>query len=170
ASRGRGGRALRSSTRCSRARRSSGSATPRSAWARDASWRWGRARRTRSRTPAAACWSCSPCGAGEGRAAPVRREVQVSGGARSVGADARAGAAAGWDEAVRRLVEERARIALGGGEQAIERQHAKGRLTARERIARLVDDEPGAFQELMTFAGWELYPEAGGAPCGGVVT
>ena len=87
-----------------------------------------------------------------------------------MGADARAGAAAGWDEAVRRLVEERARIALGGGEQAIERQHAKGRLTARERIARLVDDEPGAFQELMTFAGWELYPEAGGAPCGGVVT
>src|SRR5690606_10074945 len=28
----------------------------------------------------------------------------------------------------------------------------------------------GSFHELMTFAGWDLYPEAGGAPSGGVVT
>src|SRR5690606_34014848 len=79
-------------------------------------------------------------------------------------------AVARWEAAVRLLAEQRARIALGGGEGAVRRQHAKGRLTARERIARLVDDDPGAFQELMAFAGWELYPEAGGAPCGGVVT
>lgn len=76
----------------------------------------------------------------------------------------------GWADAVRLLDEQRALIARGGGERAVERQHAKGRLTARERIARLVDDEAGAFQELMAFAGWELYPEAGGAPCGGVIT
>lgn len=79
-------------------------------------------------------------------------------------------AAATWEAALELLAEQRAAIALGGGERAAERQHAKGRLTARERIARLVDDVPDAFRELMTFAGWEMYPEAGGAPCGGVVT
>ncbi|HEX7000304.1 MAG TPA: carboxyl transferase domain-containing protein, partial [Trueperaceae bacterium] len=76
----------------------------------------------------------------------------------------------GWDAAVARLAADRDRIAFGGGERAVERQHAKGRLTARERIAGLVDDRPGSFVELMTYAGWELYPEAGGAPAGGVVT
>ncbi len=81
-----------------------------------------------------------------------------------------AGNLGAWGEVRERLQADRARIALGGGERAIERQHAKGRLTARERIERLVDDGPAAFRELMTFAGWELYPEAGGAPCGGVVT
>jgi len=75
-----------------------------------------------------------------------------------------------WDAAVARLASDRDRIALGGGERAVERQHSKGRLTARERIARLVDDGTGSFLELMAFAGWELYPEAGGAPAGGVVT
>nr|WP_246350981.1 acyl-CoA carboxylase subunit beta [Deinobacterium chartae] len=57
----------------------------------------------------------------------------------------------------------------GGGAKAAERQHAKGRLTARERVERLID--PGsAFDELMTLAGWDLYPEAGGCPSGGTVT
>ena len=60
-------------------------------------------------------------------------------------------------------------LAQGGGPRALERQHGKGRLSARERIALLLDD--GApFDELMRFAGWEPYPEAGGAPAGGVVT
>ncbi|HUY33827.1 MAG TPA: acyl-CoA carboxylase subunit beta [Pirellulales bacterium] len=59
-------------------------------------------------------------------------------------------------------------IALGGGPQAIERQHAKGRLTARERIERLID--PGtAFVEFGLWAGWEMYSEWGGAPAAGVV-
>ena len=58
---------------------------------------------------------------------------------------------------------------LGGGREAIERQHAKGRLTARERIERLID--PGtAFFELGLWAGWEMYAEWGGAPAAGVVT
>ncbi|HVC93066.1 MAG TPA: carboxyl transferase domain-containing protein, partial [Pirellulales bacterium] len=59
-------------------------------------------------------------------------------------------------------------IALGGGLEAIERQHAKGRLTARERIERLMD--PGTvFVEIGLWAGWEMYAEWGGAPAAGVV-
>jgi acetyl-CoA carboxylase carboxyltransferase component len=64
--------------------------------------------------------------------------------------------------------EEEARIRQGGGAQAIERQHAKKRLTARERIARLID--PGtSFFELGLWAGWQMYDDWGGAPAAGVV-
>jgi 3-methylcrotonyl-CoA carboxylase beta subunit len=60
-------------------------------------------------------------------------------------------------------------IRLGGGKKAIERQHEKGRLTVRERIARLVD--PGVdFLELGLWAAWRMYVEWGGAPSAGVVT
>jgi 3-methylcrotonyl-CoA carboxylase beta subunit len=60
-------------------------------------------------------------------------------------------------------------IKLGGGSKTIERQHSKGRLTARERIAQLVD-EGSSFHELMLFAGWNMYGEHGGCPAGGTVT
>ena len=66
------------------------------------------------------------------------------------------------------LSTEEARIRLGGGPKAIDRQHEKGRLTARERIDKLCD--PGSFFELMLWAGWNMYPDWGGAPSGGVVT
>ncbi|MDB5349565.1 MAG: hypothetical protein JWN86_812 [Planctomycetota bacterium] len=60
-------------------------------------------------------------------------------------------------------------IALGGGRVAIERQHEKGRKTARERIAALLD--PGAsFLELGLWAAHGMYTEWGGAPSAGVVT
>jgi len=60
-------------------------------------------------------------------------------------------------------------IAQGGGDKAIDSQHKKGRLTARERIALLID--PGTeFFELGSFAAWRMYEEWGGAPCAGVVT
>src|SRR5277367_3880946 len=60
-------------------------------------------------------------------------------------------------------------IRLGGGAKAIEAQHKKGRLTARERIKKLVD--PGSqFFELGIFAAFEMYEEWGGAPGAGVVT
>jgi acetyl-CoA carboxylase carboxyltransferase component len=61
------------------------------------------------------------------------------------------------------------KIRLGGGASAIERQHEKGRLTARERIERLVD-RGSSFQELGLWAAWEMYKEHGGAPAAGVVT
>src|SRR5436309_1401831 len=64
---------------------------------------------------------------------------------------------------------EEAVIRQGGGPKAIERQHAKNRLTARERIAKLLD--PGAeFFELGLWAAWNMYAEWGGAPSAGVVT
>jgi 3-methylcrotonyl-CoA carboxylase beta subunit len=62
-----------------------------------------------------------------------------------------------------------AEIRLGGGAKAIERQHEKGRLTARERVDRLLDD-PARFQELGLWAAWGMYKEFGGAPAAGVVT
>jgi acetyl-CoA carboxylase carboxyltransferase component len=70
---------------------------------------------------------------------------------------------------VQSLAAEAERIQSGGGTQAIERQHAKGRLTARERIARLVD--PGTpLLELGLWAAHGMYAEWGGAPAAGVVT
>src|ERR671923_637871 len=51
----------------------------------------------------------------------------------------------------------------------IDRQHAKGRLTARERIARLLD-EGTSFFELGLWAAWGMYADWGGAPSAGVVT
>ncbi len=66
-------------------------------------------------------------------------------------------------------MEEQATLRLGGGSKAIERQHEKGRLTARERIDRLID--PGTyFLELGLWAGWKMYDEWGGAAAAGVVT
>jgi 3-methylcrotonyl-CoA carboxylase beta subunit len=60
-------------------------------------------------------------------------------------------------------------IRQGGGPKAIESQHKKGRLTARERIAKLID--PGTyFFELGTFAAFEMYEEWGGAPSAGTIT
>jgi 3-methylcrotonyl-CoA carboxylase beta subunit len=61
------------------------------------------------------------------------------------------------------------RIRQGGGPKAIARQHEKGRLTARERIAKLVDDGDSFF-ELGLWAAWGMYQEWGGAPSAGVVT
>jgi len=60
-------------------------------------------------------------------------------------------------------------IQQGGGAKAIESQHKKGRLTARERIALLID--PGTeFFEIGSFVAWGMYEEWGGAPSAGVVT
>ena len=59
-------------------------------------------------------------------------------------------------------------IHLGGGEKKIEKHHAKGKMTARERIAALVDK--GSRQlEIGEFAGDGMYEEYGGCPSGGVV-
>ena len=73
-----------------------------------------------------------------------------------------------WAELIETFRTTAGEIAQGGGERAVERQHQRGRLTARERIARLID-EGTRFAELMRFAGWDMYPEAGGAPSGGTV-
>ena len=65
--------------------------------------------------------------------------------------------------------EEQATIRLGGGAKATEAQHAKKRLTARERLELLLD--PGTpFLELGLYAAHGMYEEWGGAPAAGVVT
>jgi 3-methylcrotonyl-CoA carboxylase beta subunit len=63
---------------------------------------------------------------------------------------------------------EEEKISEGGGEKAIASQHAKSRLTARERIKLLVD--PGSFFELGLYAAHKMYEEWGGAPAAGVIT
>ncbi len=52
-------------------------------------------------------------------------------------------------EKIQELIEKRAEARIGGGEKAIEKQHAKGKYTARERIAQLLDE--GSFEELDMF-------------------
>ena len=60
-------------------------------------------------------------------------------------------------------------IYQGGGAKAIESQHKKNRLTARERLDLLLDPGTGLF-ELGEFVAYGMYEEWGGAPCAGVVT
>ncbi len=64
---------------------------------------------------------------------------------------------------------EEERIRQGGGAKAIESQHKKGRLTARERIAKLIDPKTDFF-ELSLYAAYEMYEEWGGAPSAGTIT
>lgn len=59
-------------------------------------------------------------------------------------------------------------VKLGGGEKSIEKHHAKGKMTARERIKYLLDENKPAI-EIGAFAGEGMYPEHGGCPSGGVV-
>jgi 3-methylcrotonyl-CoA carboxylase beta subunit len=64
---------------------------------------------------------------------------------------------------------EEAKLHEGGGAKAIESQHKKGRRTARERVALLLD--PGtSFFELGLYAAWQMYQEWGGAPAAGTLT
>src|SRR5436305_12520363 len=68
---------------------------------------------------------------------------------------------------VAELRERSALVALGGGQTAVERHRSRGKLTARERIDRLVDPDT-AFLELNALAAWEMYE--GEAPSAGIVT
>src|SRR5207248_11772461 len=71
------------------------------------------------------------------------------------------------DGLVAELRERTALVAQGGGGKAVERHRSRGKLTARQRVDRLVD--PGTtFLELGALAAWELYD--GQAPSAGIVT
>lgn len=59
-------------------------------------------------------------------------------------------------------------IAQGGGAKRIAREHSRGKMTARERIAALLDD-PDDFKEIGRFAGYEMYEDEGGCPSAGTV-
>jgi len=82
---------------------------------------------------------------------------------------------AGFEKNSRQMVDrlteiknEEERIRQGGGAKAIESQHKKGRLTARERIAKLIDPKTEFF-ELGLYAAYEMYEEWGGAPAAGTI-
>ncbi len=73
-----------------------------------------------------------------------------------------------YKKLIDKLDAEKEKIKLGGGEKAIEKQKAKGKLTARERINQLID-ESSIFFELSTFAAYGMYEEYGGAPSSGTI-
>ncbi len=60
------------------------------------------------------------------------------------------------------------KIHQGGGLKRIEKEHAKGKMSARERVANLIDTGTSTI-EIGAFAGFDLYAEHGGCPGGGVV-
>ncbi len=61
-----------------------------------------------------------------------------------------------------------AKVKLGGGEKRIEKHHAKGKMTARERVDYFLDLKKPSI-EIGAFAGEDMYKEHGGCPSGGVV-
>ena len=61
-----------------------------------------------------------------------------------------------------------AKVKLGGGKFKIEKEHAKGKLTARERIDYLLDSKSKSI-EIGAFVGDGMYAAHGGCPSGGVV-
>lgn len=61
-----------------------------------------------------------------------------------------------------------AKVKLGGGEKRIEKLHAEGKMTARERIDYLLDVKSKCI-EIGAFVGDGMYAEHGGCPSGGVV-
>jgi 3-methylcrotonyl-CoA carboxylase beta subunit len=72
-------------------------------------------------------------------------------------------------ELLRKLNGHLAKVAQGGGEKSIAKQKAKGKMTARDRIAFLLDDR-NDFLEIGAMAAHGMYAEYGGAPSAGVVT
>jgi len=69
---------------------------------------------------------------------------------------------------LRKLEAEKEKIKMGGGKKAIDKHKAKGKLTARERIKKLLDNEKGFF-EFSVFAAFNMYKEYGGAPSSGTI-
>ena len=61
-----------------------------------------------------------------------------------------------------------AKVKLGGGQKRIDKQHKKGKMTARERVDYLLDANSKSI-EIGAFAGEDMYAEHGGCPSGGVV-
>ncbi len=69
---------------------------------------------------------------------------------------------------INKLNENIDKIKLGGGKKAIDKQHEKGKLLARERLDYLFDKSAPRF-EMGALAGYEMYAEYGGCPAAGVV-
>lgn len=72
-----------------------------------------------------------------------------------------------WQSLIDEFQEQSTVIAQGGGQRSIDRQHKKGRMTARERISQVIDDE--YWLEVGKWAGFGMYEEWGGSPSGSVI-
>jgi acetyl-CoA carboxylase carboxyltransferase component len=66
------------------------------------------------------------------------------------------------------MLQKFAKVKLGGGQKRIDKLHAEGKMTARERIDYLLDDNAKSI-EIGGFVGDGMYEEHGGCPSGGVV-
>ncbi|MFY8098007.1 MAG: acyl-CoA carboxylase subunit beta [Flavobacterium sp.] len=66
------------------------------------------------------------------------------------------------------MLQKLAKVKLGGGQKRIDKLHAEGKMTARERIDYLLDDKAKSI-EIGAFVGEGMYEEHGGCPSGGVV-
>jgi acetyl-CoA carboxylase carboxyltransferase component len=75
---------------------------------------------------------------------------------------------AAYEALLQTMREREEAIHLGGGQKRIDREHSRGKMTARERIAALLDD-PDDFKEVGEFVGYEMYQEQGGCPSAGTV-
>jgi len=76
--------------------------------------------------------------------------------------------AASWNVLLKTVTDRAAEVRRGGGEKRVRREHERGKMTARERIADLLD-RPGDFLEIGQFAGYGMYEEEGGCPAAGTV-
>ena len=72
-----------------------------------------------------------------------------------------------WQSLIDEFQEQSTVIAQGGGQRSIDRQHKKGRMTARERISQVIDDD--YWLEVGKWAGFGMYEEWGGSPSGSVI-
>src|SRR6476469_9755019 len=70
--------------------------------------------------------------------------------------------------ALSQVKQKKIKIEAGGGKKSIEKQKEKNKLTARERIGHLCDEDT-PFVEIGAFAGYGMYEEQGGCPAGGTV-
>lgn len=82
---------------------------------------------------------------------------------------AKAGYQAEHESFLLELKKQEDKIRLGGGQKKIEKEHSKGKMTARERINLLIDDD-SSFHEFGLWAGYEMYTDVGGCPAAGVIT
>jgi acetyl-CoA carboxylase carboxyltransferase component len=73
-----------------------------------------------------------------------------------------------WQQLLDEFQDQQTTIQAGGGKKATARQHEKGRLTARERISRLLDS-PDSWLEVGLWAAYQMYEDWGGAPSASVV-
>ncbi|HMO15628.1 MAG TPA: acyl-CoA carboxylase subunit beta [Pirellulaceae bacterium] len=73
-----------------------------------------------------------------------------------------------WQQLISEFTSQRRAIEAGGGPKAVERQHSKGRLSARERIHALLDDQ-ASWLEIGMWGAFGMYEEWGGAISASVI-